>query len=283
MKTIRVVSACLVAAFAFSAVAAASASAAGPALYECAKAGKETAKYISKGKEKSKSVYTGEYTNKECTDLAPPGKYRAEGKPEGKYTAQEITQHYAVEGKAEGSNLEILGIGGLTCAHSSYTGEFNSPKSADKINITFTDCELSHHQCETGATLGEIKVNQLQARIGYLDAATHEVGALFTPETGTYFVTSMHCAELGLRTIGGVIGQVVSPVDTWTNAASLRFEESSGIQFLKHFEGESEEHGLLTETANYPEGEWHEGKASGESGEYSGKLTSKKAKLELKA
>jgi hypothetical protein len=279
MKRIRMVGLCLVAVVALTAVAAGSAAAAEPALYECGKAGKETVKYISGGKEKSKSVATGSYTEKKCATLAPAGTYRAGGAPEGKYELREgIGKGKAFKGKGKGANLEIKGVGGVACTSSSDTGKFTGPKSAGGVSVTFKGCELLHHQCSNTATLGEIKTNLLKGEIGYIEGgkAKHEVGVALSAETGLY-EAEFHCAELELRVAGAVIGLVTSPKNVFTKEATLLFRQSAGEQAIKKLEGGLEQF-LLTEGRSGG-GAYGSPSESGESDE----VTNKGEELELKA
>lgn len=291
MRHLRILGLCLVAAFALSVVAASAASAADPAIYECAPAAKETVTYKKGKKTITKSVNTGNRKDSACKKVVTKDKFRIKGEqpghqagPEGAFELGELATGYAFTGTGGGSNLEIVGIGGLTCTAFADAGTFNGPKSAGGINVTFTGCELLHHQCETGATLGEINTSPLKGEIGYINKATHEVGVLLSSETGIYEVPAMHCAELGLRTSGSVIGVVTSPVNVFTSTATLTFSQSAGFQSVKKFEGEAGEHTLEVETCGYPtgcaKGEYSLPGPAGESTLATGSIS---GKLELKA
>lgn len=249
----------LVMALAVSALAASGASAAEPALYECAKAAKVEKKE------------TGGYNNKTCSEV--------NAKHEGKYELQEgIGKGKEFKGKAGGSNLEVKGLGGVACTSNSDTGKFTGPKSAGDILVTFKGCELNHHQCESGATLGEIKTNPLKGEVGYVEGgkARHEVGVEISAETGLY-EAEFHCAEIQLRVSGGVIGVVTSAKNVFTKEATLLFRESSGEQDVKKLEGMPEE--FLVAEVRSPGGEYGAPTESGESDE----VTNKGEELELKA
>jgi hypothetical protein len=251
--------ACLAVAVAFCAVASASASAAEPALFECAKPAKVAKKYV------------GGYNNKTCTEV--------NATHEGKYELQEgIGKGKAFKGKAKGTNLEVKGLGGVACTSNSDTGKFTGPKSAGDIVVVFKGCELNHHQCENTGTLGEIKTNPLKGEVGYIEGgkAKHEVGVAIGAETGVY-EAEFHCAEIELRVSGTVIGLVTSTKNAFTKEATLLFQESSGEQRLKKLEGGPEVH--LQAEVRSPGGEYGSPAESGESDE----ITNKGEELELKA
>ncbi len=254
MRRLTLIGTCLALLGAFAAMSVATAAAAEPAVYECGKAPKEEAKYESKGKQKTKSVYTGQYTDKHCSSPAPAGKYRAEGKPEGKYELQEWSlaakkgKAKAFKGSGKGANLEVEGIGGITCTSSSDTGKFNSPTSADQIVVTFKGCEFVGKKCASGSTAGEIITQDLVGTVGYLEGKgtpTPKAGADITPESGEVLAT-FSCGPDNFAVTGAVIGQV-TPVNHFTKEATFTFKQTSkvGVQEWPKFE-EGPVQGLLT-------------------------------------
>jgi hypothetical protein len=240
MRKLRFGALCLLVATALSSVAAGSASAELPALYECGKAPKETV--IVKGK--PKSVFTGKYTSSKCTTLAPPGKYRAEGAPEGKFEIQEgIGKGKAFKGKGGAANLAIKGIASVSCLKSTDSGKFNTPKTAHEVEVTFTGCETAGLKCTNTATAGEIKTNKLSAEVGYVSGKGTEhfvVGVDIKPESGE-FLSVFHCQETTFRVTGSVIGEIVpgptSPINKFSKTVTLRFTQSNGVQHIEKFEG----------------------------------------------
>jgi len=241
MRHIRIVGLCLVALFALGAVAAASASAAEPALYECAKAGKETVKYISGGKEKSKSVYTGKYTEKKCATLAPAGIYRAGGAPEGKYELQEgVGKGKEFKGKGSAADLETP-VGEVRCTTSADTGKFTTPKTGHMV-ATFTGCATLGHQCESvGAKTGEIKTQPLEGEVGYISGGGSKspvVGVDLKPQTGLVLaVFTCNPEELHMRITGSVIAEVEPTYNRFTKEATVKLNSSAGHQEFASFEG----------------------------------------------
>jgi hypothetical protein len=249
---------------ALTAVTASAATAAEPALYQCVKASRNAEKH-----------YTGGYNDKACSEPngTHEGKYELEewflGSKEAKTGKQGKVK--AFKGKSKGTNLEVKELGGISCTSSADTGEFNGPKSAAHILVTFKGCELAHHQCQNTATLGEIKTNALKGEIGYVEggASRHEVGVALTAESGAY-EAEFKCGELELRVHGSVIGLVTSTENAFTKEATLLFQQPGGEQRIKKLQGGPTDV-LLTE-ARKTGGEWPgEGAESGEALETTGK------------
>jgi hypothetical protein len=271
MKMLKVVVALAAGALTLG-VATAGASAAEPALYQCAK--------VAKNAEKR---YTGGYNDKKCSEVnaTHEGKYELEewslGSKELKTGKQGKVKKF--KGKGKGANLEVKELGGISCTSSKDSGEFNGPKSAADVVVVFKGCELAHHQCENTSTLGEIATKPLKGEIGYIQggAAKHEVGVALTAETGIY-AAEFKCGELELRVRGSVIGLVTSTKNAFTTTATLLFQQSAGEQRVKKLEGGSTDV-LLTEVRKIG-GEWPgTGAESGEETESTGKGE----ELELKA
>lgn len=265
MKRIaRIGLAAAVAAALLASVVVASASAAEPALFECAKAPKVEKKY------------TGRYTDKKCSKEASEAE-RLEGKT-NKYELKEgVGKGKEFKGKGAGANLEVVGIGGVACTSSSDEGKFASPKTAAGITVTFKGCELSGHKCENTGKAGEIKTNPLKGVVGYINRATHEVGVDLSAESGTY-EAKFDCGELEMRVSGSVVGLVTSPLNVFTKVATLEFTQSAGRQHVQSLEGEPKDT-LVSEIAKLGTESWGGPAESGESTE----VTNKGEELELKA
>lgn len=284
MRHLRIVGLCLVAVFLLGAVAAVSASAAEPALYECGKAGKETVEWKEgtppHEKTKKKSVYTGHF-EKGCTVENTTDNYRIKGAhpgPEGKYEVMEgIGKGKVFKGTGGRAELEVHSVGGIICQSSSDSGKFSSPKEASDIAVTFKGCEYIDTKCESkGAKAGEIKTNTLKGELGYIDAAKDEVGVDLTPESGTY-EAEFTCEPQEMRVRGSVIG-LVGPVNEFTKTSTLTFEQAYGKQGITRFEGGLEDT-LLTEIGRHGKFDEEEPLASGQEG----KAVNKGEELELKA
>jgi hypothetical protein len=263
MKLFRILGAFLVV-VALAAMGAAGASAAEPALYECAKAPKVEGKY------------TGKYTDKKCSKEASPAEKEA-GKT-NKYELQEgIGKGKAFKGKGSGANLEVVTVGGVACTSSGDSGKFTGPKSAGDVVVIFKGCELSGHKCENTGKAGEVKTNPLKGEIGYISKATHEVGVDLSAETGLY-EAQFHCGEIGMRVSGSVIGVVTSAINVFTKEATLSFTESAGHQHVQNLEGQPKDT-LVSELSSGGESEFGSALESGEATE----VTNKGEELELKA
>jgi hypothetical protein len=262
MRHMKILGLCLLAVAAVAAATSASAFASEPSIWQCGAAAK------------SGKTYLGHYSVKNC----PESSFHAEGGQ--KYEFEEWflgtkTGGTGKKGKAKelkakgakhiGANLEIVHIGGLFCTSTAAVGEFNGPKSADKVVATFKGCELLHKPCESeqaGIKEGEIRTFALKAEIGYIDAAEHLVGAAFSAESGTY-LAEVHCKEIALRVSGSVIGEAEmgakSPYNKFSKELTLKFEQAGGRQECNKghecvlLEGVPGEHKLETEAATWPE------------------------------
>src|ERR1700689_3038997 len=155
MTRIRIMGLCLVAVFAMAAVAAASATAAEPAFYECAKVAAGTGKY-AKG---CKTETTGKAAAYEIKEGIGKGK-------EFKGTGKKATLHTPAVG------------GEVTCTGFKDSGYVNTPTTEDKVVSEFTGCTSLGKKCKsTGETkAGVIKTQSLKGTLGYISAAKHEVG-----------------------------------------------------------------------------------------------------------
>lgn len=228
MRHLRMIGLCLVAAFALGAVMSATASAELPEVVECAKAAKLGKKY------------TGDYTDKKCSKEAS-AKEIEEGKT-NKYVLRpwdkEPSKVKAFKGKGAGSNLDVVGLGEVTCTSSTDEGKFTGPKTAGGIKVTFKGCEVDHEKCHSkSAASGEIKTNTLDGEVGYINKATKEVGADLKAESGPY-EAEFECGVLPLDAVvkGSVIG-IVEPINKFTKEATFTFERLGTTQLPSKLEG----------------------------------------------
>jgi hypothetical protein len=282
MRHIRYAGLCLVALVALAATSTATASAAEPAIYQCGHAAKN-----------SEKKYTGKYTGKHCGASEKATKAQEEEGKKNKYELEEWNEGSKTEktgkegkvkafkGKGAVADLEIQGVGGITCTKSADSGYFTGPKTVGKINVTFTGCVLLTHPCEStspkASKSGEILTHTLAGTVGYISKAKDEVGVELTPETGLY-EAELHCGELKLRVSGTVIGLVEPPYNVFTNKTTLLFEQSGGVQRPDELEGGGLAQ-LHTETGSIYGTEYGIPRLSGESTE----TTGQGEELELKA
>jgi hypothetical protein len=247
----RVVALCLLGLCALAIPMAASAWAEDPAWYQCGHADKEVVTYESNGKLKHKSVYTGRYTDKGCSQEAPPGELREGGAPEGKYEFEEWRLGSKATGgkdgkvkkfKAKGAlygTVDIPGVSTVECSHTSEEGEVTGPKAVGDLEVTLTGCKASSEPCQNGAT-GEIKSNTLAGEIGYLSKARHTVGIDLMPQAAGS-VVEFHCGIpptpiLRVRVTGSIVGEV-TPVNMWSKEMTIHYEQSGGVQHFRALEG----------------------------------------------
>lgn len=88
------------------------------------------------------------------------------------------------------STAERGGETGVTveCASEHATGEAISLDEVANVHVVFKGCLLfGQVQCSDTANEGEIAVNQLVGKLGYLNKAAKEVGVDLKPATGTLF------------------------------------------------------------------------------------------------
>jgi hypothetical protein len=234
MTRMRLVVAGAVGALVLAAAVAATASASNPALYECAKATKNAQK-----------KYTGKYLDKKCSKEATKSEIEAgkTNKYELQEWAKEVAKVKVFKGKGSAGDLEVEGVGEVQCSKSADTGEFNGPKSADNVKVTFTSCATLGHKCESpGAAVGEIRTETLEGEVGYLAGGGTEspiVGVDLKPQPPAKYLAQFTCnpEELNLRVRGSVVGEVLPPYNKFTKEATLKFHSHNGIQEWESFEG----------------------------------------------
>lgn len=223
---LKIMGLCLVAVFAMAAVVSASASAAEPAFYECAKL---TAK-----------PYTGKYTDKKCSKEATSGEI-AEGK-KNKYELQEgVGKGKVFKGKGGKATLHTPAVGGVVeCKSFKDEGKIATPTTESKVVSTFTSCTSLSKKCTSpGAKAGSIVTNNLKGELGYINKAKKEVGVLLSPETGTV-LAEFNCEGLEIVTTGSVIGTQTGDINTFSKSSTNTFAvNGEGFQVVKNFEGGS--------------------------------------------
>lgn len=211
MKRIRMVGLCLVAVFAMTAVAAASASAAAPEYLVCGKAAKV-------GK-----TYTGKFSNKECTDsVATGGKYEL-----APYTS---AKKLALKTKSGASSLDVYipgkGIAGeTTCAKSKGEGTITGAKTATAV-ITFEKCEEAGKVCtslQAGTKKGEIVTQTLDETLVASSSSKTGVANEVKGGGAGNLSASFNCEGAEFITTGTVAGEVTA-VGVASKSQSLVFE-----------------------------------------------------------
>jgi hypothetical protein len=199
------------------AVAAASATAAEPAYFECAK--------VATG--------TGKFSDKKCSKAG-------EGKT-GKYELKEgIGKGKPFKGKGTKATLKTPTVGGeVVCGANKNVGHLTSPTHAAGVVVTFSGCTSVGKKCASARQkAGTIVTKTLTADLGYIAKSTHKVGELLKAETGS-IQAEFSCEGLSIVVTGGVIGEI-TPVNTFTKTSNLSFTlTGGGLQTVTKFEGGS--------------------------------------------
>lgn len=259
MRTSTIVGLALAAAMVVAAaVAAPSVLAAEPAFYACAKAPKVQGRH------------TGGFDDKTCSEPDANG--------EGRYEFEEgIGKGKPFKGKGKGADLEVKGLGGISCTSSADSGRFTGPGTAAGVEVVLKGCEFLHLRCENTATPGEVRTSPLVGEVGYVEGGreSHEVGVALSAQAGLYDI-EFRCGEIEVRASGTVIARVTSPLNVFTKETALLFQQSAGEQRIKKLEG-GPEVSLFAEVKLG--GEWRD---RGEAG-VADEVLNKGETLELKA
>jgi hypothetical protein len=205
----RILGLALVAVFALVAISAASASAAEPAFYECAK------------------VTGGKY-EKGCGKEGGKGGYEIK---EG------IGKKGALKGKSGPAKLETPGLGAVTCTGSKDSGVVTSPTHISKIVTEYKGCETQGKKCASpGEKAGTIKTNNLEGELGYINKSSDEVGVDIKAEGGGN-LAEFNCEGLAVETAGSVIGHQEGDINKFSKESSLNFYNTGGKQNPTKLEG----------------------------------------------
>lgn len=260
MKRIKIVGLCLVATFAFGAMATSSAQAA--EVKSCVKAGKVTIKYKKGKEEKEKPIREGRYANKSCTEAAPEntGKYPPYTGPEGKFEWGAAGSTFGTKSGTglKKPKLELDGEGGrvVQCSSSSGKGEWTGTK-AGLETVAFKKCALNTNgeECTSaGLSEGEIETAPLQLTLVsypeevqqlYFGEGNEVIGSeWWKPLEGTVWVQSTASAghpyylefacgpDLSFRTTGTVTGKVKTALNVMGKSMTWYVGPGQGIQDL---------------------------------------------------
>lgn len=209
MKSIKMVGLCLAAAFAFGAIASASALASGQPSYKlCAKAAK-----VGKS-------YTGEYTEKDCKTHASPAKT-------GKYELDAVTPGTKFTSKLKGSVFHADGKE-VVCKKGVDTDTIVSSIS-DEDTITFEGCYIlvGKEKVSCGSA-GKVKSETLDSELYFTNRAETELGVVLEGSGGGTWVTF----TCGSETIT-ISGYVLGAVSNTSSGEAITFAVSSGKQALR--------------------------------------------------
>jgi hypothetical protein len=221
MRVLRIAALGGLLAVVLAALSTATAIAAEPVFYECGKAEKVEGKLI------------GHYKTAVCS---PEGYVETGGKFEFQ-EAQESTQKFKLKGKHP-LTWTANPLGSIACSNVTGSGEYRNAKVLSDIKLTITGCKWYSYSFSNVAP-GEIVTEPLEAEIGYLNPLTHKVGIDFRPESGEYLAIfhadGGEVIKMGWK--GSVIGEIVTPINVYSNLLTIEFEGTSGSQKWQKLEG----------------------------------------------
>jgi hypothetical protein len=204
----------LVAVFATAGVVATSASAL-PEWGQCYVQAKHEGKYANAGcTVKAKVVNTkptGEFEWRKETAVTESKAFHGEGAAgilTGEYKICEPNEKRAPK-CAEGEEEKVLLEKPLSveCTKENNFGELSGTKEVKSVSVRFKGCKLlGSVPCSNTPAEGEIAVNPLKGKLGYIHKATKEVGIQLEPATkkGTFATFNCNLGETPLTTVVGV-------------------------------------------------------------------------------
>lgn len=263
MKHLRIMGLALVAVIAVAAVAAATASAASPEWGQCyAKTGGKYEDANCQTKAKGK---TGkhEYEWRKASEVAKR-KFTGEGGASVLDAYIEFCKRGSqnINPYCEGQEGEDAIQTAVECTSENAGGEVGAKGEIKNVEVRFRGCKLfGNSACQNTAEEGEVVVNILTGKLGYIDKATKEVGVVLNPAIKKGEFAKFTCAgtlttivgvgtsEKGLTPVypgknGGGDGIIspITPVDqmsaTFTQVYTINAEDEN---IPSHFEGKPNE------------------------------------------
>lgn len=227
MTRMRVLGLCLVAVFAVSAVAVANAFAEPPEYKVCVKA------------EKSGKLYIGKYTDSKCSKAASEAEIKEGKKNKYERASWEKAKKKGFKGKnkgaphnnivnpvtGEGKPAKIEGT--TTCTKEAVVGEVTGPKT-EKWKTTYTHCEAEESECNTsGAKNGEIKTEELEGTLVFLNKTKTEVGPRVKGLGKGGELAQYEClgGTLKVEVYGEVLAKVTGNINITNNKTSTSVAE----------------------------------------------------------
>ncbi|HTZ85441.1 MAG TPA: hypothetical protein VMB05_02125 [Solirubrobacteraceae bacterium] len=233
MRRVRVAGGCLLAAFAISAVGAATAAAEPPEVGRCVE--------VEGVKEGKKTIYSGGYGSARCIKPKAGHNGRYEWLPGP-------GPHNKFFGVGEETVLETVGGQRVFCSASVFKGEYTGAKT-EKVKLSFDICEDSAKRpCQTTpAKEGEIiEQGTLEGNLAYIDSTKKTAGWDLKPEGGSGILFTYYCGKLPetIHTVeGSVIGQVKNGFFSNLNHMSkwglVLYKAVKGKQLPEAFEGQA--------------------------------------------
>jgi hypothetical protein len=223
MTRVRFAGLCLVAAFALSAIAVASASAEAPEYGRCLTAAKVGKKY------------TGKYANSKCVPPKTEAEKKAVEKGEGKFEWHPGVEKRFQTSKGGKGVLEEAGKYAVGCESEESRGEYSGTKNVKHLIVKFKKCEAPGLVCTSeGHEKGELETKSLEGRVVWENEKSQKAALDLFPEGGGVFI-EFNCG--GTLTVA-VRGSILVPVQTNTMSATvtLKYVGKKGIQKLQHYE-----------------------------------------------
>jgi len=184
MKRIRIIALCLVAAFAMSAVAAATASAEAPEIGRCKKV------TVKK---------SGKYSSATCIALKAGGEYE--------WTAGSVKSGFTGSGGV--GTLETVGKNKVICKTEKAVGNYGTPKTVNGVVVTFTGCETTGFTCTTvGQAAGTLVTKPLEGSLQWEKKALKKVALDLVPAAGAELFIEFGCGPLTIKVKGSVLVNV---------------------------------------------------------------------------
>jgi hypothetical protein len=139
--------------------------------------------------------------------------------------------------------LEGGETGKYTCTSSSISGQIVGSKEVAKVTAKFMCASFCHN------TEGVWEAKELKGRIAYISKASKTVGLLLEPVTQP--ITECSHGATSAKIKGSIIG-AIGPVNMSQTGFNLTYQQTKGIQGLRHFEGEETLHNLEILPAGFP-------------------------------
>jgi hypothetical protein len=212
MKRIRIVGLCLVAVFAMSAIASATASAAAPEYQICGKSPKNP---VTK-------KFEGKFSNKECTATSTEGKYELTS-----WTAAKKTEFKTKSG-ASALDVYIPGtgiVGETSCAKSKDVGHVTGAKTATDV-VLFEKCTSSGKVCtgdQPGTKTGDIETYTLNEELVASAESKTGVAQEVTGGGPGGLSAAFNCEGEEISTSGAVSGEVTGDIEKASKSSNVIF------------------------------------------------------------
>ena len=243
MRHTSILTACLLAAFAAASVAATSASASLPAVFECHKVTVKGSGIWNKGckveGEHNKELKENEWEIQEWNLAAKEGKVKP------------------FKGTGKGSLVEDRDLEGtIKCTSREDSGEFTGPKTVGRVTVHFFGCTKLGKPCTSvGAEkAGEIVPSVLSGEIGYITKEgevtlpPHTVGLDLHPEEEAklhaekkpayQMLIECNSGAIKFRISGSLIGRVTAPkLNEFSKVTTFSYKQEEGTQALQRLEG----------------------------------------------